>query len=227
MAASVGPYKLYRRAFGSNCATRAQPIELVSKVVTPDGEVVAQTAQRRTVAACGSAEWSQSIAIPRPALWSPDSPNLYTLVQETRVNGATNDTRRTRFGIRTITVDAVNGLRVNGRRVVLRGRKDLGPGRSVSVLLRGAYKGSNPLPLAFTLDGRTCEAEVVGARTIEAVVSPPRRSSSSAPPAERRPKKPRKKPAPKPAAEPKVEKADEPVRPAPPPVRVGGFSVAI
>lgn len=109
------------RTSAGNCATRAQPVELVSKVVNPDGEVVAQTTQRRTVAAGASIEWNQSLAIPRPALWSPDSPNLYTLVQETRVNGATTDTRRTRFGIRTITVDAVNGLRVNGQRVVLRG----------------------------------------------------------------------------------------------------------
>lgn len=113
-----------------------------------------------------------------------------------------------------------------GRRVVFRGRKDLRPGRSVSVLLRGAYRGSNPLPLAFTLDGRTCEAEVVGARTIE--VSSERATKRSAPPpaAERKPRKPRTKPSPKPT-EPQVEKAEEPVRPAPPPARVGGFSVAI
>ena len=121
--------------------------------------------------------------------------------------------------------DPAQAVAQDGRRVVLRGRKDLGPGRSVSVLLRGAYKGSNPLPLAFTLDGRTCEAEVVGARTIEAAAE--RATPRSPRVITERPKKPRKKPAPKPAAEPKVEKADEPVRPTPPPVRAGGFSVAI
>ncbi|GAA0328473.1 glycoside hydrolase family 2 TIM barrel-domain containing protein [Sphingomonas oligophenolica] len=119
--ATPGMGKVAIRASASNCAARAQPVDLVSKVIAADGKVVAQTNQRRTLAARTSVEWSQSLAIPRPALWSPDSPNLYTLVQETRVNGVATDTRRTRFGIRTITVDARNGLRINGQRVVLRG----------------------------------------------------------------------------------------------------------
>lgn len=109
------------RASASNCKSRAQAVELISKVVAANGEVVAQTSQRQTVAAHASGDWSQSLAIPHPALWSFDAPNLYTLVQETRVDGVVTDQRRTRFGIRTITVDATNGLRVNGKSVVLRG----------------------------------------------------------------------------------------------------------
>jgi len=109
------------RATAGNCASRPQSVELVSKVVAANGTVVAQTSQRRTVAAHASGDWNQSLAIPRPALWSLDAPNLYTLVQETRVNGAVTDQRRTRFGMRTITVDSTNGLRVNGKKVVLRG----------------------------------------------------------------------------------------------------------
>lgn len=125
-----------------------------------------------------------------------------------------------------------------GRRVIFHGRRNLGPGRSVSVLLRGAYRGTNPLPLAFTLDGRTCEAEVVGARTIEAEAAPaaqptpePTRVSKRMPraTADKPVTKPKRKPAStrtKPA-KPKIEKM--PVRPSPPPspTRVGGFSVAI
>ncbi|WP_430780381.1 serine/threonine-protein kinase [Actinoplanes sp. G11-F43] len=44
-----------------------------------------------------------------------------------------------------------------GRRVVLDGR-----GRSRAVTLHGGYRGRNPLPLAFTLNGRPCRAEVLG-----------------------------------------------------------------
>ena len=67
---------------------------------------------RRTVAETGRGQ---------SAPWSPESPDLYTLVQEIRIGGATVDERRTRFGIRTISLDADKGLRINGRRVLLRG----------------------------------------------------------------------------------------------------------
>jgi hypothetical protein len=135
--------------------------------------------------------------------------------------------------------DPAQAVAQSGRRVVVHGRKNLGPGRSVSVVLRGAYRGSNPLPLAFTLDGRTCEAEVVGARTIEAEVAPqpaptaepapttetatePARTVKRAPKASPKPKRtPARKPQPKPA-KPKTS-----VRPAPPTTRTGGFSVSI
>ncbi|MBW8880308.1 MAG: DUF4982 domain-containing protein [Asticcacaulis sp.] len=108
-------------AAASNCATRAQTVELVSKVVAADGRVVAQASTRQSLAAKSQAPVAQKLTIATPALWSPDAPNLYTLVQELRVNGAVVDAGRTRFGIRTIAVDAVNGLRINGQRVTLRG----------------------------------------------------------------------------------------------------------
>jgi beta-galactosidase len=109
------------RASASNCAARAQSVELVSKIVAANGRVVAQTSRRQTLGAGARGEWDQSLAVPRPALWSPASPHLYTLVQETRIGGVVTDSRRTRFGIRTITADATNGLRINGMRLVLRG----------------------------------------------------------------------------------------------------------
>jgi beta-galactosidase len=109
------------RTSAANCAAKARAVELVSKIVAADGEVVAEARERRTVAAKGAAGWAQSLAVPRPALWSPESPNLYTLVQQLRLDGVVTDERRTRFGIRTITVDAANGVRVNGKPVKLRG----------------------------------------------------------------------------------------------------------
>ncbi|MFG1607495.1 protein kinase [Actinoplanes sp. NPDC049265] len=129
--------------------------------------------------------------------------------------------------------DPAQAVTQSGRRIVVHGRRNLGPGRSVSVVLRGAYRGSNPLPLAFTLDGRTCEAEVVGARTIEAEVAPepapttqPARTVKRTPKATKHPKRPApsRKSTPEPV-KPKISKT--PVRPAPPPTRTGGFSVAI
>jgi len=47
-----------------------------------------------------------------------------------------------------------------GRKVMAKGR-----GKVRTFWLRGDYRGDNPLPLAFTLDGNRCRAEVLGGTT--------------------------------------------------------------
>jgi eukaryotic-like serine/threonine-protein kinase len=124
----------------------------------------------------------------------------------------------------------------NGRKVVVRGSKNLAPGRSVTVALRGAYRSTNPLPLAFTLDGKDCDAEVLGAvitPDIEAqpaaVEKPSGGSGGGSSKPERRATRPDPKPAPTKTTPKFEDKTDELT---PPPVRqpqtsrVGGFSVA-
>jgi beta-galactosidase len=109
------------RAAIANRSDKAQSAEWVTRVIAAGGETVAEGRQTHTVPAGARAEQSQELAVAQPRLWSPDSPDLYTLVQQIRIDGATVDERRTRFGIRTVSLDAVNGLRINGRQVLLRG----------------------------------------------------------------------------------------------------------
>ena len=104
-----------------NRSGKAQSVEWSTRVMTANGETVAQTRQTHALSVGARMDGSQEFAVSRPRLWSPESPDLYTLVQEIRIDGATVDARRTRFGIRTITLDAANGLRINGQRVLLRG----------------------------------------------------------------------------------------------------------
>jgi beta-galactosidase len=104
-----------------NCGAKAQAVELVSRIVSSDGLTVAQTSEKQTIAAKGQVQWRQKLIIDHPNLWSIETPNLYHLEQEVRIAGATVDERRTRFGLRTIEVDAAHGLRVNGQPVELRG----------------------------------------------------------------------------------------------------------
>jgi beta-galactosidase len=104
-----------------NRSNKAQSAQWFTRVVTAGGETVAEATQTHTLPAGARAEHSQELAVARPRLWSPESPELYTLVQEIRIDGATVDERRTRFGIRTVSLDAANGLRINGRPVLLRG----------------------------------------------------------------------------------------------------------
>jgi serine/threonine-protein kinase len=93
-------------------------------------------------------------------------------------------------------------VRQNGRKVVLAGPGELGARHSVAVTLRGAYRGGNPLPLIFKIDGQKCRAEVLGATTAAERPAP-----TVSAPAEK--KSPRKKATPEPAG------------------KVVGFSVAI
>lgn len=104
-----------------NREPKARAFELVTRVVSAPGRTVARTRQIRTLAPGARADTVQRLELARPALWSTGTPNLYTLVEEVRVGGAVVDERRTRFGFRTVTLDARNGLRINGKPVKLRG----------------------------------------------------------------------------------------------------------
>ena len=54
-----------------------------------------------------------------PALWSPQSPNLYVAVTELSVDGRVVDARQTVFGVRTIEASAANGFLLNGKPILL------------------------------------------------------------------------------------------------------------
>ena len=56
-----------------------------------------------------------------PHRWSPDDPYLYTCRAALRDGGEVLDEESTTFGIRSVTVDPVRGLRLNGEPVLLRG----------------------------------------------------------------------------------------------------------
>ena len=104
-----------------NRGSSAKPVVVVSKILAADGKSVAESRDTVRLGPGEGANLRFTLAIPRPALWSPDTPTLYTLVQQVRVDGAVVDERRTRFGVRTVTMDAANGLRINGKAVELRG----------------------------------------------------------------------------------------------------------
>lgn len=100
----------------SDCAASKGAVERVWTLRDPTGKIVAQATRKGTADVR-----DQSLSVASPRLWSPETPHLYTLVQELKVNGVTVDERRTRFGIRSVTMDAVNGLRINGEPYKLKG----------------------------------------------------------------------------------------------------------
>ena len=62
------------------------------------------------------------IEIPNPQLWDTEHPNLYTaIVTLHHQDGRIADVARAQFGIRTIEMEAGNGFKLNGKKVLLQG----------------------------------------------------------------------------------------------------------
>jgi len=86
-----------------------------------NGSLVAEDSIPVTVTAGKEQKVTQRFAIANPGLWDEDHPVLYTAEtilseQETEI-----DRCQESFGIRTMLLDAKNGLRINGKNVKLRG----------------------------------------------------------------------------------------------------------
>ena len=64
---------------------------------------------------------TQRILVKEPKLWSEESPALYTAESRLCDGETPIDAACCRFGIRTLSLDAAHGLRVNGKSVKLRG----------------------------------------------------------------------------------------------------------
>ena len=63
-----------------------------------------------------------NLSLPRPHLWDVDDPYLYTLrVQLLRADGSVADEADVPFGVRTVEFGPDFGLRLNGRKVLLKG----------------------------------------------------------------------------------------------------------
>lgn len=93
--------------------------------IVRDGQVLAQSAE---IPAATLLE--QQLELEHPALWSPETPNLYTAVTILRKDQQEIDRYETVFGVRSISVTAEGGFKLNGQRRQIKGvclHHDLGP----------------------------------------------------------------------------------------------------
>lgn len=90
-------------------------LRLISRIVDATGHTVWENATpaRATV--------MQRAALPDPALWSPETPVLYSLVSELRRGRRVLDRTETPFGVRIVAFDPDLGLMLNGQPTKLRG----------------------------------------------------------------------------------------------------------
>ncbi|MEW9548451.1 glycoside hydrolase family 2 TIM barrel-domain containing protein [Nonomuraea sp. NPDC050783] len=100
----------------ANATNRRATVDVAVSVADPSGAEVVSGTVPVTVPPHGSSLSRQRLYVRTPELWSAENPALYTAVA--RIEG---DSTTTTFGIRKLQVDPVNGLRVNGETVKLRG----------------------------------------------------------------------------------------------------------
>jgi beta-galactosidase len=98
-----------------SCRIRWQILDAAGKVVgTADSAP-------QSVAAEGSGTFTGGASIANPALWSPETPNLYSAIVTVEAAGKARDAERISFGVRTMAWDADKGFFLNGKSVKLKG----------------------------------------------------------------------------------------------------------
>jgi len=95
--------------------------QLRSTVRDRQGQTVARVESELTVRPLDEAEVRQVAEVPQPALWSLETPNLYTLLSTIMLDGKAVDECETTFGIRKIHFHPDHGFFLNGRPVKLKG----------------------------------------------------------------------------------------------------------
>ncbi len=96
-------------------------VVLKTEIIGPDGNVVAGESSRMTLFEQSETLQAQRIYVWNPTLWSVDDPKLYQCKVAIYDGETLLDTAGSTFGIRKLELDPVNGLRLNGEKILLRG----------------------------------------------------------------------------------------------------------
>ena len=105
-----------------NDGAKAESPRVLWKILDKAGKTVATAeAPVQTVAADGSASFAATANMSDAALWSPETPNLYSAVVTVETDGKTRDGEQVTFGVRTVEFTADKGFFLNGKSVKVKG----------------------------------------------------------------------------------------------------------
>ncbi len=119
-----------------NSGKKNSPVTVQVQIIDPSGQVVGATKSNTIVSPGIRTNLDQNISIGNPVLWSADKPNLYNARVTVLIKNKETDDLNTAFGIRTIKMDAQNGLSINGKSLELKGgciHHDNGPLGSATI----------------------------------------------------------------------------------------------
>ena len=105
----------------NNHTGNALNVTLITRILDTKGEEVSKTTSEEMISSKSNSDFVQEAIVKSPVLWSADSPVLYTAITEVYFMDQIVDMVETRFGIRAIKFDAVNGFRLNGKTMKLKG----------------------------------------------------------------------------------------------------------
>ncbi|MDE6527772.1 MAG: beta galactosidase jelly roll domain-containing protein, partial [Muribaculaceae bacterium] len=100
---------------------KSRKVQVSTRLLKPDGTVVASSVSPVSVKGNTQKECSQTLKVENPELWSPSSPSLYKVHTELTVNGHPVDANTTVTGFRTTEFDPVKGFSLNGQRMKING----------------------------------------------------------------------------------------------------------
>jgi len=104
-----------------NAYTRAHALDLVTRIIDPEGHIVAATEGPLRVPAKQEQVLRQRFSVRAPKLWDIDHPHLYRAMTMIVLNGAIVDTVVTPFGIRSFHFDPEKGFFLNNRNRLVKG----------------------------------------------------------------------------------------------------------
>ena len=118
---SAGAAKLSLRTRVANESTEQTEVTVQTILKDRSGKQTRTTQSTITIAPGKDIETSQSVDVAQPALWSPESPTLYSATTQILKNRKIVDEVITPFGIRTLSWSAEKGLLLNGKSIKLTG----------------------------------------------------------------------------------------------------------
>ena len=104
----------------ANDTAKDVKVQAMSYAADEDGSIVGKTPALVYVPAMSTAIARATVRIPQAKLWDIDAPYLYNIKTEIKCGEMTDEWQDV-FGVRTISVDTVNGFMLNGRTVKLKG----------------------------------------------------------------------------------------------------------
>ncbi len=104
-----------KSAKAESCRVRWQILDATGKVVGS-----AESAPQ-SIPGAESANFSASASIANAALWSPETPNMYSAIVTVESGGKARDAERISFGVRDLKWDADKGFFLNGKSVKIKG----------------------------------------------------------------------------------------------------------
>lgn len=105
-----------------NAGIASAQVVVRRRVLDGEGREVAVLPEQSVTVGVGKTVHATGETVLRaPALWQPDTPNLYRIATELLVGSAVTDRIETGFGVRAIRFDAAQGFLLNGRAVKLLG----------------------------------------------------------------------------------------------------------